>query len=56
LYQVSESKGVKTIQEAIEVKPTKVKDIDFLVPSNYKMMSIQDIGAYINALFGGGEK
>jgi hypothetical protein len=56
LYEESIEKGVKTIQEAIEVKPTKVKDIDFLVPSSYIMKSPQEVQAHLQALFGDGEK
>jgi hypothetical protein len=50
LYVESEEKGVKTIEEAIEVKPTKVKAVDFLIPTNYKMMTPMEFNAYLKAL------
>jgi len=50
LYSESEENGVKTIQEAIEVKPTKVKAVDFLIPTDYKMMTGTEFNAYIKAL------
>jgi len=50
LYTESEHKGVKTIEEAIEVKPTKVKAIDFLIPTNYKMMTPLEFNAYLKSL------
>lgn len=42
LYMECEVDGVKTISQAKEVKPSKVKAIDFLVPSNYKMKEGND--------------
>jgi len=51
LYSEVESKGVKTIEEAILVKPTKVKALDFLVPTGYKMFPGQmEWYLYIRAL------
>ena len=37
LYQEIEKKGVKTIVQAKEVKKGKVKAVDFLVPSDYRI-------------------
>lgn len=37
LYTEVEMDGVKTIMQAKEVKKSKVKDTDFLIPSDYKM-------------------
>jgi len=51
LYKESEEKGVKTIEEAIEVKPTKVKSVDFLIPTNYKMMTPLEFNAYLDSIF-----
>ena len=39
LYMESEHKGVKKTETAIEVKKTKVKPVDFLTPTAYKMFS-----------------
>jgi len=57
LYRESESKGVKTIVKAVEVKPSKkVKPVDFLTPSGYKMFPNQmEWIMFIQAAFGGGE-
>ena len=42
--------GVKTIEEAIMVKPTKVKGVDFLEPAGYKMFPSQmEWGLYMRA-------
>jgi len=38
LYTEMEKDGVKTIIQAKEIKKTKVKNVDFLVPSDYKMV------------------
>jgi hypothetical protein len=37
LYEETESDGVKMIKIAVEVKKTKVKPVDFLEPTAYKM-------------------
>jgi len=55
LYTEIEQKGVKTIMEATEIKKTKVKPVDFLIPSNYKMMSLEDFQAFIQSMYGGRE-
>lgn len=57
LYVESESNGAKQIQEATEVKKTKLKAVDFLVPSKYKVYDSQEeMGAKIQELYGGGEE
>ena len=38
LYTETEADGVKTIVQAKEVKKSKVKATDFLIPSDYKML------------------
>ena len=50
LYEETESKGVKETSVAIEVKPTKVKSVDFLIPSDYKMMTFLEFNAFLKAL------
>jgi hypothetical protein len=50
LYQEMVENGAKTIKEAIEVKPTKVKSMDFLIPSGNKMIpNGGEWSRYINA-------
>ena len=56
LYAEFEEHGVKTIQAAVEVKPTKVKAVDFLIPSAYNIMSPEEFGSYIKALQEGSAK
>jgi len=52
LYSETEEKGVKEIQKAVEIKPTKVKGIDFLTPTGYKMFpSYMEWALFINAAF-----
>jgi hypothetical protein len=55
LYMEEDDDGVKQIQEAIEVKKTKIKAVDFLVPSDYTMYDSQEeFQTKIQELFGGG--
>ncbi|MCL2131046.1 MAG: hypothetical protein FWH36_01120 [Lentimicrobiaceae bacterium] len=42
LYVESEKDGVKTIIQASEVKKSKLKAVDFMVPSDYKMCSEEE--------------
>jgi hypothetical protein len=56
LYEESEHKGVKTIEEAIEVKKGKIKDVDFLVPGDYKMYTLEEFMEKIRELTGGAEE
>ncbi|MDR0603062.1 MAG: DUF4412 domain-containing protein [Bacteroidales bacterium] len=42
LYIEQESEGVKSIQEAIEVKKAKIKSVDFMVPSDYTIYDTQE--------------
>lgn len=53
LYKEIEIKGIKTITEATEIKATKVKSVDFLTPSDYKMMPSEE---FFRLIFGGGEE
>ena len=39
LYTERESDGVKTITQAKEVKKAKIKALDFLIPSDYRMLT-----------------
>ena len=55
LYKEVDENGVKTISEAIEIKATKVKSVDFLIPSDYKMMTKEEFQEFIRSMFGGGE-
>jgi len=54
LYIEIENNGVKAIQEVVEVKKTKVKAVDFLVPSGYKMLTKEEYQELIQQLMGGG--
>ncbi len=54
LYTEVESNGVKTILEAVEMKKTKVKSVDFLMPSDYKVLTKEEFQEFIQQLFGGG--
>ena len=56
LYTEVESDGVKAIQEIIEVKKTKVKAVDFLVPSDYKMLTKEEYQELMQQLMGGGRE
>jgi hypothetical protein len=56
LYEEIDYRGVKEISEAIEVKQTKVKSADFLIPSDYKMMNFMEFNAYLKALFNSGKE
>jgi hypothetical protein len=57
LYTEIERNDVKTIIEATEVKKTKIKAVDFLIPSDYKMYNTaEEFGAAFQELFGGGEE
>jgi len=37
LYEEFEKKGIKVISQAKEIKKGKVKEIDFMIPSNYRI-------------------
>ena len=50
LYTEVESEGVKVIIEATEVKATKIKDVDFMIPSSYKIMSKEEVGEVLESL------
>ena len=53
---ISEKDDVKTIQEVTEVKKAKIKAVDFLVPSKYKIYDSQEeMSARLQELFGSGE-
>jgi hypothetical protein len=55
LYLEEDDDGIKQIQEAIEVKKTKIKSVDFLVPADYTMYdSEEEFQAKIQELYGGG--
>ena len=55
MYMEFESNDVKTIQEVIEVKKAKVKAVDFLIPSKYKIYDSQnEMSERLQELFGGG--
>jgi len=56
LYVETEVKGLKVIMEATEVKAAKVKSVDFLIPSDYKMLTGPEWNAYIKVLQGGSEE
>jgi hypothetical protein len=53
LYSEFEHDGVKTIEEAVEVKKGKIKDVDFLVPGDYKMYTLDEFKEKIQELMGG---
>jgi hypothetical protein len=55
LYIEQGDDGVTMIQEAIEVKKTKIKSVDFLVPSDYTMYDTrEEFQAKIQELYGSG--
>jgi hypothetical protein len=56
LYIEEISRGVKETSEAIQVKATKVKSVDFLVPSDYDIMTFPKFNAYIKALRSRGDE
>jgi len=52
LYEESEIKGVKKTEKAIEIKKTKVKAVEFLVPTAYKMFpSYMEWALFMRASF-----
>ena len=56
LYREVENQGVKTIVKAIEIKQTKIKSVDFLIPEGYKMFPNQEEWKeYLDAASGKGE-
>lgn len=57
LYTEIEKDGIKTTIEATEVKKGKIKAVDFLLPSDYKIYdTAEEFGAAFQELFGGGEE
>jgi hypothetical protein len=55
LYIEQESDGVTVIQEAIEVKKTKIKSVDFMVPADYTMYNSQEeLQTKIKEIYGSG--
>jgi len=54
LYMEVESDGIKRITEATEVKATKIKAVDFMIPSSYKIMSQEEVYETLQTLMGGG--
>jgi len=53
LYTEFEKDGVKTITQAKEVKKGKVKSLDFLIPTDYKMLSQEEWDFFIKQITGG---
>jgi hypothetical protein len=55
LYVEQENDGVKSIQEAIEVKKAKIKSVDFMIPSDYTIYNSQEeLQEKVQELFGSG--
>ncbi|MDR1459462.1 MAG: hypothetical protein LBI60_04545 [Bacteroidales bacterium] len=55
LYIEEEDDGIKQIQEAIEIKKTKIKAVEFLIPNDYTLYDSQEeFQAKIQEVFGGG--
>ena len=53
LYTEFEKDGVKTIIQAKEVKKGKVKAVDFLIPSDYRMLSDEEWEFMMKQITGG---
>jgi len=54
LYSEFEKDGVKRITQVKEVKKGKVKAVDFMIPSNYKMYNKEEWEELMQKIFGGG--
>ena len=53
LYTEITQEGIKIIQEATEIKKGKIKAVDLLIPSDYKIMSVEEVNESLQQLFGG---